>query len=196
MPKRFTPKDFVALALSLRRTVVNHRVPPKLRASLIEDIVFRFAVFVDEKTGGSHHETISGLLAEHVKDLGALPTPEDYLVAELRITFLKGRGVELNVLRSSLLKPALLRLNLEVALGVRDIDEIKARIDTEARYAGLVKKKGGVKRLEFTAALAGAHPARQAVRLQGSRYGNFDQSLSGLVACIEAVAAQWMPETA
>jgi hypothetical protein len=186
------PNDFATLALALRSVVVNHKVPPDLRASLIEDVVFHFAVFIDERTGTDFHESVLGVLGKHAKQLGAEPRPTDYLVAELEIVFNKGRKAELNVLRSSLLKPSVLRLDVEVALGVRDVSEIRTRIDTDRRFADLMRKKGGIKALRFSAAGNIPKPSWQEVPLQGSPYGTFEQSLGGLVACIKKVAAAWL----
>lgn len=189
MPKAFAPKDFVSLALSLRRTVANHKVPPDLQASLIEDVIFHFATFIDEKTGSDIHESIFTVLRKCAKQLGEVPVPSDSLVAEVEITFLKGRKAELNVLRSSIAKPALLRLIVEIALGVRDTTEIKARIDTTRRFADLLKKKGGVRAVRFNLANATGKPSWQEVELHGS-HGNFEQSLEGLLTCIGAVVAR------
>lgn len=192
MAKRFPLEDFVSLALSLRQPVVAHGVAPKLRASLIEDIVFRLAVFIDERTGSSHHESISGLLREHAKELAASPEPVDALVAEVEIAFVKGGKAELNVLRSSLKKPALLRQCLEIALGVRDVTELRSRVDADRRFGELMVKREAVKALRFNSASTIGKPSWQSVRLHGSPYGNFEQSLKGLVACIQAVTAPWM----
>lgn len=189
MPIR--PNDFATLALALRSVLANHKVPPDVRASLIEDIVFQFAVFIDEKTGTDFHESVLGVLGEHAKQLSASPKPSDHLVMELQVVFLKGRRAELNILRSCLLKPSVLRLNLEVALGVRDITEVGARVDTHQRFADLMKKKAGIKALMFSSASNIKRPSWQEVRLQGSAYGTFEQSLDGLVACIRNVAAEW-----
>ena len=190
MTKPFAPKDFASLALSLRQTVVNHKVPPDLQASLIEDVVFHFAAFIDERTGSDIHESIFTVLRKHAKQLGETPVPSDSLLAEVQITFLKGRKAELNVLRSSIAKPALLRLGVEIALGVRDTTEIKARVDTDRRFADLMKKKGGVKAVRFRLANAAGNASWQEVKLQRSLHGNFEQSVKGLLACISAVVTR------
>ena len=70
MAKPFAPRDFAALALSLRQTVANHKVPPDLQASLIEDVVFHFAAFIDEKTGSDIHESIFSVLGNYANHLG------------------------------------------------------------------------------------------------------------------------------
>jgi hypothetical protein len=190
MAKPFAPKDFASLALSLRKTVANHKVPPDLQASLIEDVVFHFAAFIDERTGSDIHESIFSVLRKYAKQLGEAPAPSDSLLAEVQITFLKGRNVELNVLRSSIAKPALLRLILEIALGVRDTTEIKARVDTDRRFADLMKKKGGVSAVRFRLANAADNASWREVKLQGSPHGNFEQSVKGLLACIRAVVTK------
>jgi hypothetical protein len=190
MVNPFAPKDFASLALSLRQTVATHKVPPDLQASLIEDVVFQFAVFIDERTGSDIHESIFAVLRKHAKQLGEPPVPPDSLLAEVQITFLKGRKAELNVLRSSIAKPAHLRLIVEIALGVRDTAEIKARVDTDRRFADLVKKKGGVKAVRFRLANAANDVSWQEVKLQRSPHGNFEQSIKGLLACIRTVVTK------
>lgn len=190
MAKPFAPRDFAALALSLRQTVANHKVPPDLQASLIEDVVFHFAAFIDEKTGSDIHESIFSVLGKYAKQLGETPAPSDTLLAEVQITFLKGRKVALNVLRSSIAKPSLLRLIVEIALGVRDTTEIKARVDTGRRFADLMKKKGGVNTVRIRLANAAGNASWQEIKLQRSPHGHFEQSVEGLLACIRAVVTK------
>jgi hypothetical protein len=190
MAKAFAPKDFASLALSLRQTVANHKVPPDLQASLIEDVVFHFAAFIDERTGSDIHESIFSVLRKCAKQLGETPAPSDSLLAEVEITFLKGRKVELNVLRSSIAKPALLRLTVEIALGVRDTTEIKARVDTDRRFEDLMEKRGGVNAVRFRLANAADNASWQEVKLRRSPHGNFEQSVKGLLACIRAVVTK------
>ena len=190
MAKPFVPKDFASLALSLRQTVANHKVPPELQASLIEDVVFHFAAFIDERTGSDIHESIFTVLKKYAKQLGETPVPSDSLLAEVQITFLKGRKAELNVLRSSIAKPALLRLIVEIALGIRDTTEIKARVDTDRRFADLMERRGGVNAVKFRLANAGDNASWQEVKLRRSPHGSFEQSVKGMLACIRAVVTK------
>jgi hypothetical protein len=190
MAKPFAPKDFASLALSLRQTVADHKVPPDLQASLIEDVVFHFAAFIDERTGSDIHESIFAVLRKCAKELGETPVPSDSLLAEVQITFLKGRRAELNVLHSSIAKPALLRLNVEIALGVRDATEVNARVDTDRRFADLMEKKGGVNAVRFRLANAADSASWQEVKLQRSPHGTFEHSVKGLLACIRAVVTK------
>jgi hypothetical protein len=186
MPKPFAAKDFASLALSLRQTVANHKVPSDMQASLIEDVIFHFAVFVDERTGSDIHESIFTVLRKYAKQLGEAPVPSDLLLAEVEVIFLKGRKAEFNVLRSSMEKSELLRLIVEIALGVRDTTEIKARIDTARRFAELLEKKGGIKAVRIKSANARGKSAWQEVKLDGSQ-GVFEQSLKGILTCIRTV---------
>lgn len=189
-PGSISTKDLVELALSLRQTVELHKVPQDLRASLIEDVIFRFAVLLDERTGSDVHESISGVLSRYARQLGETPAPPDSLLAEVEVTFLKGRKAELNVLRSSIAKPKLLRLVLETALGVRDFTEIKARIDVERRFAELMKKKGGIRTVRFKMAVGGGRRTWQEVKLARSPFGRFEQTVDGLLACIRTVVTR------
>lgn len=187
MPGAFDPEDFVSLALSLRQTVANHGVPPRLRASLIEDVVFQFAAFMDEKTGGAIHESIFSVLRKHARQLGEDPEPADLLLAEVEIRFLKGAKAEFNVLRSSLEKPKMLRLIVEIAMGLRDTTEIETRIDTKRRFAELMKRNRGIRTIRFRMADARGRYSWKEFGLEGSPFGTFDQSIDGLLACIRAV---------
>lgn len=189
-PGSISAKDLVELALSLRQTVELHKVPQDLRASLIEDVIFRFAVLLDEKTGSDVHESISGVLSRYARQLGETPAPPDSLLAEVEVTFLKGRKAELNVLRSSIAKPKLLRLVLETALGVRDFTEIKARIDVERRFAELMKKKGGIRTVRFKMAVGGGRRTWQEVILARSPFGSSEHTVDGLLACIRTVVTR------
>src|SRR5687768_6970953 len=180
MPKPFAARDFASLALSLRQTVANHKVPPELQASLIEDVMFQVAAFIDDKTGSNFHESIFSVLRKYAKQLGNAPEAQDSLVAEVQITFLKGPRAELNVLRSSIAKPALLRMVVEIALGVRDVTEVEARVDTDRRFSQLMRKKGGVKAVRFKPVDTRRKASWREVELSGSPYGNFEQSVKGL----------------
>jgi hypothetical protein len=189
MPGKFTPAAFAELAQTLRPVVAGHGVSSKRRDSLIEDLMFHVANFVDERTGSSFHESIFAILREQAAAPGPAST-SDRLVAEARIEFQKGRSVELNILRSSLRKPALLRLNVEIALGVRDVTEIRKRIDTEARFAKVTRSRGRITTLAFKP--AAPHGGKwQKVRLSASRYGAFAHDIDGLLACMRTVSAQW-----
>lgn len=187
----FDLEDFISLALSLRQPLATHNVPSEVRASLIEDVMFRFAVFVDERIGSDIHESIISALSERSEQLAAPPEPIDSLVAEVEIAFVKGRKAELNVLRSHLTGLSSLLLVIEIALGVRDVTEIRSRIDTERRFRELIARKGGIRAVKFKPPRTSDKSSWQEVRLNGSPYGNFEQSLAGLIACIRVVSAQW-----
>lgn len=187
----FDLEDFISLALSLRQPLLTHNVPAEVRASLIEDVMFRFAAFIDERTGSDIHESINAALGEYSEQLAASPDPIDSLVAEVEIVFVKGSKAELNVLRSHLTGAASLRLVLEIALGVREVTEIHSRIDTERRFRQLMVQKGGIKAVRLKPPSASGKSPWQEVRPNGSSDGNFEQSLARLIACIKEVSAQW-----
>lgn len=186
----FGLEDFISLALSLRQPLIAHDVPSELRASLIEDVMFRFASFIDERTGSDFHESINAALSEYSEQLAASPEPVDSLLAEVEIVFVKGGKAELNVLRSHMARLASLRLVLEIALGVRQVTEIRSRIDAEDRFRQLMVKKGGIRAIRLKAPSTSGKSPWQEVRLNGSRYGDFEPSLAGLIACIRRVSTQ------
>jgi hypothetical protein len=106
MTSKITLQDFRELAASLKPTLVSHEVPINLQDSLLSDVVFQFASFIDEKTGSSFHESIYDLLEERsAADDGFT----DYLAAELEILFVAGRRCRANLLHSMLLNPDALR---------------------------------------------------------------------------------------
>ena len=188
-PESFVVNDFVSLALSLRQPLATHNVPSEVRASLIEDVIFRFATFIDEKTGSGLHESINSVLGEYSEQLADVPEPIDFLVAEMEVVFLKGAKAEFNILRSHLDKPAALRLVIELALGVRDITEIRSRVDIELRFRRMVTRKGGIRAVRFKPARSNTS-SWQEIPFNGSPHGNFEQSLAGLIACAEVVYRQ------
>lgn len=165
--------------------MATHDVPANRRASLIEDVVFHVAVLVDEKTGSEFHESIFSALAKRAKELGEDAEPVDALVAEVEVLFGKGRKAELVIARSGLERPALLRQVLEVAIGIRDVSEIKSRIDTGARFAELLKKKGGLKSVRYKP----VGPGRRSwcdVRLRRAKTGRAEPTLDGLLESLRA----------
>jgi hypothetical protein len=186
--ERFAVADLVELALSLRGPVALHGVSSELRASLIEDLIFRFAVFVDERARTNLHEGIAGALRERAAELAELPSPADVLVAEVEIEFIRGRTVELNVLRSSLAHPEHLLLTLEMALGVRDVGEVGRTADTAGRFSRLLKRRGGLRALRVVAADVEASVWRE-VPLRGAPHDDFDGTVAGLASCIRAACA-------
>jgi hypothetical protein len=168
--------------------MANHGVPPKLRASLIEDVVFHVAVLVDEKTGSDFHESIFAALGRRAKELGEDPEPVDAVVAEVEVLFGKGRKAELVIARSGLERPALLRQVLEVAIGVRDVAELESRIDTRARFAEVLKKKGGLKSVRCKLVGPGRRSWRD-VRLQRAKTGRAGPTLDGLLESLRAAVS-------
>jgi hypothetical protein len=184
------PEDFVQLALRLRETVVTHGVPAQHRASLIEDVVFQFATFLDERMGSRLHESVFSLLDDRASDLGAEPAPDSVLVAQLEIDFGKGRKA-LNILSGHLRDKQGLRETVEFSLGVRRLEELDAEVDIEGRFAELLRRKSGIRALRFNPAASLGNPAWTAVALDGSPYGTFEPSIEALCACIRRVARQW-----
>lgn len=191
MTSRISIDDFLPLALSLRETVAVHKVPVENRASLIGDAVFQFATFLDERLGSNFHESIFGLLEGHAEALGQEPNDRAPLIAQMEITFRKGRKKEFNILRGYLQKDQYLREALEFALGVRGLDEREAKIDSDGRFAQLMKIKSGIKTLRFNSLANIESPSWIEVPLEDSEYGTFEQSLAGLCKCISRVIRQW-----
>lgn len=192
MTSEISLDDFLDLALRLRETAVTHHVPSEHRASLIEDSVFQFAAFLDERLGSSFHESIFGLLEDHAEALAREPDPVSPLLAQLEITFGKGRKKEANILRGHLREEQFLREVVEFALGLRSLDEIDAEIDSDARFTRLMATKNGIRSLRFNSAANIGSPSWLEVLLEGSEYGTFDQSLEGLCSCISRVTRQWI----
>lgn len=189
MKNKIKSEDFYQLALALKPTLVTHGVPVELHYSLISDIMFEFANFVDEKSGSSFHEGLFALLAEHAEELSSDIKRTDWLVAELEVLFGKGKKVETNIHKSYLENREYLKLHMEISLGARDISEIDKNIDADARFAALLKKKNGIRALRFKAARSGAWLE---VPLNGTGSGDYNQSVDGICGCIIAVTKQWV----
>jgi hypothetical protein len=189
MSKNIKIEELEELAWSLKPILDTHNVPSELHYSIISDVIFQFANFIDERTGSSFHERIDGLIDKHFDKLSSQRQPDDWLIAELEILFGKGKKVEMNILRSHLSNRRHLMLDLEMALGVRDIDEIGKKIDTGAKFTTLMRRKNGIEALRFK-------PIRSeiwlSIPLNGSEHGDYEQSLSGILKCINRVAKQWV----
>lgn len=182
-----TPETLVELASALGTIGARHGVSEDARFAFVSDAMFEVAVSFDRVLGGSVHESILTLLEDHRAALSVEPPPADRLVAEVEVRFQKGKKAELNVLASHLDAEKQLRLVVEVALGVRSVEELRARVDVEERFARRSADRGGVTALRFKR--AGRGGARWgAVPLRGSPYGDFDDSVAGVLRCILAVA--------
>jgi hypothetical protein len=181
---QFVPADFLQLALALRETAVAHNVPADSRVSLIEDVVFQFASFLDERLGSSLHEEIYGLLEQHAEALSQPPRPLDFLVAEVEVVFGKGRRRCINILSGYLQEPRFLRENIEFALGLRSLDELDTEIDSDARFGQLMAKKAGIEMLRFNAGVNIGAPSWVDVPFRES-------SLDGLCECVRGAIAKW-----
>ena len=191
MTTQIVLEDFLRLALRLRDTAVTHNVSEEHRASLIGDVVFQFASFLDERQGSSFHESIYGLLEDHEDALSQEPKPAKAFIAQLEITFGKGRKKEVNILSGNLKNMQFLQETVEFTLGLRSLDELYSKIDSEARFTQLMSKKNGIKELRFNSAESIDTPSWIVVPLEGSQYGTFEQSLSGLCKCIFRVVKRW-----
>ena len=191
MSKKIKIEDFVELAFRLKPSLESHGVPDDLHYSLISDTLFSIASFLDEKTGTNFHAEIDSLLDDYAEELNE--TREgDYLIAEIDILFEKGRKCEMNLLKSHLDNSEHMQLILEMALELRDVDEIDKAIDIDSRLLRLLKKKNGIKSLKFNSAQNIDKEDWFEVPLAGSVYGEFEQSLSGVEECIREVAKQWL----
>ena len=191
MNEKIKIDDFVELAFALKPALTTHDVPDELHYSLISDIVFSFASFLDDRTGTAFHEQIYSLLEEHAEQLGETQ-PGDYLIAEIDILFDKGRKCEMNLLKSGLENSENLRLILEITLEIRDLDEIDQAIDVDSRFLKLLKKKKGIKALRFNSAENLEKEDWLEVPLAHSEFGDFAQSLDGIEQCIRKVSKQWL----
>jgi len=190
MEKEIKLTDFGELALELKPTLETHGVPEKFHYSLISDVLFTFANFLDEKNGTDFHEQIYPLMDELAEKLSA-PQLGDFQVAEVIFEFEKGRKV-MNLLKSQLDHPEILQFDLEFNLGLRGLDEIDNEIDADARFLKLLKTKRRVKSLKFNSAKNYTNEDWISVSLEESEYGSFEQSLSGIQQCIREVVKQWL----
>lgn len=147
MSKQLHQLDFQALAANIGDVLDTHALDETLRPSLTADLLFVFAAFLDDRLGSNHHEGIYALADELLA--GELDSPPvDSLACELQIRFHKGRKAELNLLASHRSNRAHLLFDLEMALGIRSLDEINAPIDSQARFLALLDKRQGIRLLE------------------------------------------------
>lgn len=145
MSRTIALHDFLQLAAALKPTLEAHEVPVDQRDSLLSDIVFHCASFIDEKTGSSFHESIDDLLADDDEATGEFT---DRLIAELEIRLGSNRRIRVNLMHSMLSNTEALRSQIEMALGLRGIHELDAKVDIDARLADLLRKRRGIAELQ------------------------------------------------
>ena len=184
MTSQLVSKDFLQLALALREIAEAHNVPAESRVSLIEDVVFQFASFLDERLGSSLHGEIYAILEQHEDVLSQQPRPLDVLVAEVEIVFGKGRKRGIHILSGYLQEPRFLREGIEVSLGLRRLDELDCDIDSDVRFGQLLAKKNGIEMLRINAVANVDAPSWVDVPHRES-------SLDGLCECVRRVISQW-----
>ena len=148
MARKLRTCDFEVLAASMREMLELHEVPEDRRASLLADLLFGVAAFLDERTGSNHHEGMFEL-TDALLDGGQQGGQAAAAGCEAEIVFGKGRKVELNLLPGHRDNPAHLRFDLEIALGLRAISEIDADIDADARFQALLERRQGIRELRF-----------------------------------------------
>ena len=183
--------DFGAIAMSIKPILALHEVPEEHHYSIVSDVIFEFANFLDTKTGSTFHEGVYSLLDDYVEKLSQPVPMHDYLVASVKINFGK-RSFEANILKSQLGNKEHLMFDLEVDLGVRGLREIDAVIDADKRFSERATKLGGIESIDFTPAQGTDDESCLSVPMSGSKYGEFEENLSGLAECIRKVAKQWL----
>lgn len=183
--------DFGAIAMSIKPILALHEVPEEHHYSIVSDVIFEFANFLDTKTGSNFHEGVYPLLDDYVEKLSQPVPMRDYLVASIKMNFGK-RSFEANILKSQLGNKEHLMFDLEVDLGVRGLPEIDDVIDADKRFSALKTKLGGIESIDFTSAQDTGDENWLSVPLSGSEYGDFEENLSGLADCIRKVARQWL----
>ena len=190
MTKIFKITDFENLAVNIRSSLVKHEIPDELHYSIISDVLFDFAAYIDEKTNDNLHEVIDSYLEDHTEKILS-DEQEDYLLADIEIIFEKGRKIKTNVLFSCLKNKEYGKLVLEVAVGVRDISELDKDVDIDSRFEKLMKKKEGVVSVNFQPLKDLDTKNWLSIPLVGSEYGDFEQSIDGIFNLICKVAKQW-----
>ena len=173
-------QDFTEIAFAIKPILETHDVPEEYHYSIISDIVFEFANFVDTKTETSFHESIYALLEEHAENLSTAGAGR-VLITELELAFGNGDVLEANVPDTQLDDEAQLRLHLEFTLTIRDLDEIDEEIDAERRFKKLLSDKNGIRKLRI---LPGKEPDASA----WVSVDEFDESMDGLIASLRKVA--------
>jgi hypothetical protein len=187
---KFKIEDFEELAVGVKASLDNHDIPKDLQFSLISEILFNFSAFIDERVDSNLHEIIDSFLDEKSEVILA-NNRQDYLLADVEIIFNKGRKIETNILYSALSNRDYNILVLEVAFGIRDIDELDDVIDIEPRLKKLLKKKEGISIIKFQPLKDLGSKKWLSVPLKGSEYGDFEQNIEGVYELMCAVAKQW-----
>lgn len=147
MSRKIKPADFEALAANLQDTLRINGVAEESQPSLLADLLFGFAAFLDERLGSNHHESIFAL-ADAILSGEIASEAQDNLSGELKIHFHKGRKAALNLLAAHRSNRAHLLFDLQMALGIRTLAEINSEIDSEARFLALLDSRQGIRLFE------------------------------------------------
>ncbi len=189
MKKQLKIDDLGELSLELKSCLVTHGVPEELHYSILSDALFAFASLLDEKTGTDFHERLLPLLDDYLQKPSQSQIG-DYLVAEIAIVFQEGRKAEMNVLYSHLENSTHLQFDLEMALALRNLDEIGDEIDVGTRFAKLMQERKGIESLKILAADNCETDSWRTVPLKSEEHGEYEQSVDGLAKCIRKVVSQ------
>lgn len=183
--------DVLELAYSIKPILQKHDVDPELHFSIIDDIAFEVSNMIDDKMGTCIHENIIPAMESIALDFSR-DRPTDFCVAFLEIIMGKGKKFEANILKGQLDSEERLAENIEMALYIRDIDEIDKNIDIEGRFKKLIDKKKGIKELRFQHVRDMDADKWLSVNLSESDYGAFEESIDGIKQCIHAVLDSWV----
>lgn len=186
MANTIKSEEFAELAFSLKPILDLHGVPSALHYSLVSDVIFQFATFLDDRCGSNLHEDVFAVLDVHSEALCEESPSADSRIAEVRISFAQGRKVEMNLLGSHLENDrSHLMLDLEMALGLRGVHEIESKdIDIDARLAKVLQKKGGIASVDIRRSGAAGRKAWSSVPLRGADQGEPGQTVDWLYTII------------
>jgi hypothetical protein len=177
-------KDLGRLYARFTDILATHKVAVKWRHSIVSDILFELAVLQDEPKGGDLHERILGLIDKlNANDFRV----QDGRLCSVRFVTQDGRTFELNLLQSHLDGRNDLTLDLEMALGVRELHEIGRKVDTNIRFAKKFASGKSIKQITLFDCIKPLKPTQ--VDISKSKHAEIGSRIDKLKAFLLTLAA-------
>ena len=178
-----------------------HDIPSELELSITSDVLFSVTAALEDEQFVSDgklnfddglHELVFGFLEDWYQPGRETPNPQRMLF-ELEIVRAKGQVVETHFWAHWIDNPNLFKSDLEVAMKCRDIEEIDQPIPEKImeRFERRNKRAGNV--TEIRIRLDEDHDRDEWISFSfpGNEFGNFENSLDGLYACILDMASKY-----
>ena len=184
--------DFIELATQIKTSLDAHNVPVQEHASLITQVVFNFAVFLDKKLNTNHHEFIETKLDEYLFEI--VEDSPNTLIASVNLVFGKGRKRDFEIRKGNLLHRESIISLMEFATGIRKLTEVDSEVDplilTE-RFEKMLEIREGLLEIEFQPDEDWGTNKWLTLPFHENQFGKFKCTIDGVTDCIYKVTEQW-----